>query len=121
LYEGNKGLSALFVYIDELHANAGIFITGIERIYMDDFSADMDRFSQTGNMKEKVNDIMCLVRTSGLDEHAAPTDVLREFVGKVVVSCRGYLKGDRTALGSPLLRSREYDGLKHIKGYQRAA
>ena len=90
-------------------------------IKMNDFSGDMGRLGQAGQMKEQIYDIMCLMRVSGLDEHAAPTDALRVFVDEVAVCFIGHLKGDRTALGSSLLRSREYDGMKHIKRYQRAA
>lgn len=58
MYECNKGLSALLFAIDELHADTGFLVTGIEHMHMNDFSANMDRLAQAGHMKEGVNDIM---------------------------------------------------------------
>ena len=106
LYEADKGLSAHVINVDEFHADAGIVIPDIHDINVDDFSPDMYRVGKTGDVKVQIYNVVNLMRTLCLNEHAALAHVLRILDDEAIIGLIGYLERNGTALVHPLLGCR---------------
>jgi len=73
----NKDLPALFVNVDELQTNAGIFVMNGMDINADNLTHDMNGISESRHMEEEMNGIVDFMGASRSDKHALSADVFR--------------------------------------------
>jgi hypothetical protein len=103
--ERDKDLPALVVDVDELDADAGMFVFNIVGRNMGDFADEPDGIIEAGNMEEKVNVFLDLMPMPGPDKHSLPAHVAGIVFYKLVVGLVGNPEGSRTAfIGPPLIQ-----------------
>ena len=103
--EGNKDLPALFVDVDELQTDAGIFIMNSMDIDADNFTYDVNRIRESRHMEEEVNGIVDLMGASCPDKHALSADVFRIFDHEIIIGLVGDLQGHGDSGINPLIWS----------------